>query len=138
MNFYIENWLSLEQDNVRPILKQYAEHLDTVRYLYEDQLMTYDEIAEQIGLPSHVVKRIVRSMDIRRITPAERARRKRQRDFELVYRLHIEKRMTFAEISKIIGRSAPYIAAVLKENGVQPRNYGQQQWRSNPASTASN
>ncbi len=87
--------------------------------------MTFQEIGDVLEVPWWDVKKLLSWYGIERITPAARARKMRQKDFELIHRMHFLEQKTFAEIGQAIGRSAPYIRQVLLEGGCKPINYGQ-------------
>ncbi|QSO45467.1 hypothetical protein [Alicyclobacillus mengziensis] len=93
--------------------------------MYDEKLMTFQQIGDALGIPWWDVKKILRSHDVPPISEATRARRRRQKDFEVIYQMHITEQMTFVQIGQALGRSAPYIRKVLEDNGVKPVNYGQ-------------
>ncbi len=87
--------------------------------------MTYQQISERTGVPWWDIKKLFRANGVQSISPAVRAKQKRRKDFETIYRMHIKEQKTFSEIGHALGRSAPYIRQVLLENGCTPVNYGQ-------------
>jgi site-specific DNA recombinase len=105
--------------------RRYEHLLPQMLKMYRDELMTYQEIGVSLNIPWWDVKSLFRAYGIERISPAERAKQKRQKDYDVIYHMHFEERKTFGEIGQALGRSAPYIRQVLMENGCKPINYGQ-------------
>lgn len=109
------------------IEKKY-EHLipkfNEIKNLYYNELLTYQEIADKLNVQWWEIRELFKDFSLKKIHPRERARLKRKKDFDFFYKLHIENKLSLAEIYKIYKKSPPYVRQVLREGGVNPINYG--------------
>lgn len=108
--------------------KTYRRHehlLSEMIRLYQNEMLTFEQIGEALGVPWWDVKSLLRVNDIQPIERTSRAKYEREKDFERIYRMHYDEKMTFSQIGQAIGRSSPYIRRVLTEHGCKPVNYGQ-------------
>ena len=119
---YSEAYLGQTYRRHEPLLHEMIQ-------LYQNEMKTFEQIGEALGVPWWDVKRLLREYGVQAVDRASRARYEREKDFQAVYRMHYEQKMTFGEIGQVLRRSSPYIRRVLTEHGCTPVNYGQAQFR---------
>ncbi len=83
------------------------------------------QIAEKMGMEWWTIKEVFKKHGIERISLSKRAKMKRAKDFDLIYRLHFIEEVSIQEIYEKYGFSPPYIRSVLKDQGLKPINRGQ-------------
>jgi len=71
------------------------------------------------------VKEVFEKHGIERMSLSEKAKMKRTRDFDLIYRLHFIEEVPIQEIFEKYGFSPPYIRSVLHDQGLKPVNRGE-------------
>jgi len=101
-----------------------ADQLDKLVKMYQQDLLTFEEIEQRTSIPWWTVKELFKKNSIERISLRERARIKRARDFDLIYRLHFEEEISIKDIYATYKFSPPYIRSVLADRGLKPINRG--------------
>lgn len=71
------------------------------------------------GIEWWTIKELFKKHGIERTSLSERAQQKRARDFDLIYKLHIEEKIGLNDIHRKYGYSSTYIKAVLKDKGLE-------------------
>lgn len=88
-------------------------------HLYKDELMSFEEIGKCLSIDWWIVKQLFNKHRIPRITTKERAMLKRKKVFPLIYKLHFEHNLSFAEIYKKHGFRPAYSKLVLSEGNCE-------------------
>lgn len=97
--------------------------------MYVTDKLTLTEIEKRTGVKWWTVKNLLNKRGIPKISRAERARLKREKHFDLIYRLHFVEEMSLRDIYKKYGFSPCYARRVLEDKGLKPINRGQFQPR---------
>lgn len=127
LNYYLFHAVDLPrkfQRTAESEVDKIAEQLDKLVKMYCDELLTFEEIEQRTSIPWWTVKELFKKNDVERISLSDRARIKRARDFDLIYRLHFEEEMSVRDIYAKFEFSPPYIRAVLGDRGLKPINRG--------------
>jgi hypothetical protein len=96
------------------------DRLDELKELYHGKLMTFEEISKETGIAWWAVKDLFEKKGVERISLSERARLKREKDFDIIYKLHFEEGIGINELYRLHGFSPPYIREVLADRGLKP------------------
>ncbi|MCM3110062.1 AraC family transcriptional regulator [Lederbergia lenta] len=83
-----------------------------------NKLFTPFEIQKEVGIPTAELKTLFEKNDIQLLSHSEISKIKRNKDFESIYDLHINKKLSLNEIYRDYGYSPPYSKRVLNDNGV--------------------
>lgn len=93
--------------------------MDKLVRLYKDELLSFEEIALKTGIEWWTIKELFKKHGVERISLSERAQQKRAKDFDLIFKLHIEEKTGLNAIHRQYGYSHTYIKAVLKDKGFE-------------------
>lgn len=99
---------------------QIEPELDKLVSLYRESMLTFEEIAEETDIDWWTIKQLFKIKGVPTISVSERARRKRAKDFDLIYQLHFERKKGLNEIYREYGFSPSYVKAVLKDRRLKP------------------
>lgn len=129
MNYYVvrySNQLPKPQPSyINKVDQVPPEVVNKLIYMYRGKNLTLMEIADKMGMKWWTVKEVFKKYGIKRMSLSERAKIKRAKDFNLIYRLHFIEKIAIKEIYRTYGFSPPYIRSVLKDQGLKPINRGQ-------------
>ena len=89
--------------------------LDELVLMYWGDLLTFEEIGQAIGEHYWHIKHLFKQYDVPRMSVAERARYKRELDFDRLYQLHVLVGKSFKQIHKETGLSPQYVRKTLQE-----------------------
>lgn len=92
---------------------------------YEVDKLTLAEIENKTGIKWWTIKALLNNKKVEKISRTERARLKREKHFDLIYRLHFIEEMSLRDIYKKYGFSPCYARRVLEDKGLKPVNRGQ-------------
>ncbi|MGG2091216.1 AraC family transcriptional regulator [Bacillus sp. S13(2024)] len=99
--------------------EKHVDEVDKLEKMYREDLMTLEQIKEATGINTWVIEDLFREFDIPKMKHKERAKLKRAKDFDLIYKLHIEEKMSLNEIYKKYKFSPLYSKRVLEDKNVQ-------------------
>jgi hypothetical protein len=105
------------------------DRLDELLELYQEKLMTFEEIGKETGIAWWTIKELFEKKGIERISLSERARLKREKDFDTLHRLHFEEKIGITELYRKHGFSSPYVRAVLADKGIKTVKWHVNQYR---------
>jgi len=118
LNYYVFHRDTLPKTQPRYLTKVDQippEVVDKLIDMYQKDRLTLMQIAEKMGMEWWTVKEVFKKHGIERISLTERAKMKRAKDFDLIYRLHFVEEVSVQEIYQKYGFSPPYVRSVLKE-----------------------
>ncbi len=98
--------------------EKHQDLLDKLIYLNHEMLKTPFEIERETGVSAVDLKLLFEHNNVRVLMLSDIAFRKRDRDFERIYDLHIKKKISLNEIYRKYGFSPLYSRRVLKDKGV--------------------
>lgn len=96
-----------------------AHLLDKLVYLYHQELLSFKQIEQKTGIDWWTIKNLFRKNKIKTISLSERARIKRERNYEVIYDLFVNKKLSLKEIYKRYKFSPQYVKQVLKDKGIE-------------------
>lgn len=95
---------------------EYEKHFELMYKLYSEDLLSFEEIGEQVGVEWWNIKQLFKAKGVTFISHKERSRLLRAKDFPLIYDLKYNKKMSLNQIYRGYKMSPPYVRQVLKEN----------------------
>ncbi|MEK4006308.1 hypothetical protein [Paenibacillus sp. FSL H3-0333] len=104
-------------DNFKPKFSDYEPMLAEIVCLYRDELLSFEEIGEQLGIEWWNIKQMFKKYNITKYSIKERACLKRKKDYPQIYKLHHSMKLSFKAIYRDYGFSPSYSKLVLKEGG---------------------
>ncbi|PGZ96923.1 hypothetical protein COE51_16250 [Bacillus pseudomycoides] len=93
--------------------------LDKLKRMYHEDLLTLEQIKEETGINTWVITDLFKEFDIPTMEHKERAKLRRARDFDLIYKLHFEEKMSLNEIYREYKFSPMYSKKVLEDKNIQ-------------------
>ncbi|WP_303872531.1 hypothetical protein [Tepidanaerobacter acetatoxydans] len=93
-------------------------------HMYEVDMLTLQQIEDRTGIKWWTINSLLEKNNIKKISLSERAKIKREKDFDLIYKLHFVEEMSVKDIYKKYKFSPPYVRQVLKDKGLKPINRG--------------
>lgn len=121
--FYVSETLSLTEPNWRgedfePKWTEIEDKLDELVSLYWDKLLTFEEIEKKTGIEWWTVKELFKQKDIKRMSLADRAKKKRAKKFDEIYGL-IQSGMSLRQIYRDYGYSPQYCKQCLLDQNIK-------------------
>lgn len=101
------------------VWEDYIDQLGKLVELHHEALLTLHEIGRAKDIPYHTLKALFEANGIKIYHNHEIAKMKREKDFELLYDLHFNKKISLKEIYRKYGFSPPYIKRVFEDKGIK-------------------
>jgi len=99
--------------------EKYVDELDKLKRMYWEDLLTFAEIKKETGIGEWIIKDLFKEFNVSTMKHTERAKLKRERDFNLIYKLHHTDKMSLNEIYREYNFSPIYSKQVLADQGIQ-------------------
>ncbi|MED1228499.1 AraC family transcriptional regulator [Bacillus nakamurai] len=109
----------MPESSYRYSWEKYSDKLETIKKLHFDDLKTVGEISKELDIPDWTILDLLKANKVDKLPYPELSKRRRARDFDLLYDLHFNKKMSLKEIGRKYGYSPPYIRQVFKDQGIQ-------------------
>ncbi len=84
-------------------VNQIEHRLDELVSMYKEWLMTFEEISEETGIEWWTIMELFRERGIQTISLSQRAKLKREKDFDLIYKFHFEEKVGINELYRKCG-----------------------------------
>lgn len=98
--------------------QKHIDKLDKLIEMNHKDLLNPNEIQNKTGILANDLKSLFKYKGVKLYNAWEIAKLKRDRDFDFLYDLHFNKKMSLNEIYRKYGYSQPYIKRVFKDNGL--------------------
>lgn len=83
------------------------------------ELRTVGEISKELNIPDWGILNLFKAKKVDKLSYSELSMRRRAKDFDLLYDLHFNKKMSLKEIGRKYNYSPPYIRQVFKDQGIE-------------------
>lgn len=127
-NFYVEYKLDLPETEYSGVYS-YEKHipeLDKLVALNHDHLLTAHQIHAREGITVENIKLLFKSQGVELLKFSDISRKKREQDFDKLYKLHFNNKFSLNEIYEITGLSPLYVKRVFKEKGLKHLGFSNQ------------
>lgn len=108
------------------VWEEYIDQLDELVELHHKALLTLHEIGRAKDIPYHTLKALFEANNIKIYHHHEIAKMKREKDFEFLYDLHFNKKMSLNEIYRKHGYSPLYVKRVFEDKGLKHLDFKNQ------------
>ncbi|MGG3891981.1 hypothetical protein, partial [Metabacillus fastidiosus] len=98
--------------------EKYLSYLDKIKELHFEQLKTIPEISEQLKIPDWIIRDLFKANKVDKLSFRELSKRKRERDFDFLYDLHFNKKISLNDIYRLHGYSPLYVKRVFEDKGL--------------------
>lgn len=106
--------------------ENYVDQLDELVEMHHKQLKTMNEIEKLTGINDYTLKELFKANGIKIYNKSEIAKMRRDRDFELLYDLHFNQKMSLNEIYRKYGYSPTYVRKAFEDKGIKHLNFRSQ------------
>lgn len=89
------------------------------------------QIANDYSCSASYVKSVLNEGEKQPLSRSELQKLRRDHLFKVIYKMHFEEKLPMIEIGKRLKISNALVSKILKENGIEPLNYGQVQFKKN-------
>ncbi|PAK28609.1 hypothetical protein CJ467_19770 [Bacillus velezensis] len=83
------------------------------------ELKKMGEIPKELNIPDWGILNLFKAKKVDKLSYSELSKRRRAKDFDLLYDLHFNKKMSLKEIGRKYNYSPPYIRQVFKYQGIE-------------------
>ncbi|MGZ9868096.1 AraC family transcriptional regulator [Priestia endophytica] len=94
--------------------------------MHEQDLLSVEHISKITGIDWWVINDLFKEYGVEKLGFSELSRRRRERDFELIYNLHYKNKLSLNEIHREYGFSPLYTKRVLGDQGLTHLGYENQ------------
>jgi len=127
-NFYVSDRIKIPAsapmgEGFRYKWEEHVDKLDELKRMHHQDLLSLNEIVRLTGIDVWVIEDLFNEFNIEIMGIKKRAKLKRERDFDLIYKLHKIKEMSLNEIYREYGFSPLYSKTVLKDKGINHNGF---------------
>ncbi|ATO29053.1 hypothetical protein RA13_14455 [Bacillus atrophaeus] len=87
--------------------------------MHFEELKTVGDISKELNISDWIILDLFKAQKVDKLSFQELSKRRRTKDFDFLYDLHFNKKMSLKEISRAYDYSPPYIRQVFKDQGIQ-------------------
>ena len=98
---------------------KYSDKLEQIKRLHFDELKTVGEISKELNIPDWSILNLFKAKKVDKLSYSELSKRRRAKDFDMLYDLHFNKKLSLKEIVRKYDYSPPYIRKVFKDRGIE-------------------
>lgn len=121
--FYVKEMIPIpseeEYRNREYVWKQYLNQLGELVELHHEALLTLHEVAKAKDIPWHTLKRMFIANNIKIYHNREIAKMRRAKNFDFLYDLHFNQKLSLNEIYEKYGFSPLYVKRVFEDRRIK-------------------